>query len=108
MNSYSGEYLQRLGERIKSELLHDPRPSLGRSTLVIALIFVLIWLFLHYTIGLSWSTGRFMPVAICFGLWGMADVLPRRLRGIAAVLRAGGWIFLFALAAWVVIDLITG
>lgn len=97
-----------MGERIKHELLHDPRPSLGRASLVIGLICGLFWLLLHYAIGTSWSGGRFLAAAVCFGFWGAADVLPRGLQAVAPVLRAAGWIFLLGLVLWVVMDVIVG
>lgn len=94
-------------ERIKRELLDGPQPSVGKSTLVVGFIFVLIWLSLLYIQPEQlWLNSRFLIVAICFVCWGVADVLPRRLRVVAVVLRGAVLVFLIGFGAWILIDLI--
>ena len=93
---------------MKSELPDDPRPGAGVSTLAIGLISGLIWLFLVYVIpGQSWWNAKFLVVAVCFVLWGVADVLPRSWRIVAAVLRAAVFVFLLGFAARILFDLLS-
>ncbi len=108
MNSSHGDgKLRAIGDRIRSELLDDPRRSDGVPTLVMGLISGLIWLFLIYVLpGQSWWDAKFLVIAICFVLWGVADILPYSWLIIAAVLRAAVFVFLLAFGAWILFDLL--
>jgi hypothetical protein len=107
VSSHHGEKPKSLGKRIKQELLDDPRPTVGRDVLIIGFVLGLIWLFLLYLQpGDPWSNGRFLVGAICFVLWGVADLLPRRLRSVAATLRGAVLVFLLGLGTWIVADLL--
>lgn len=94
-------------DRIKSEVLDDPRPGVGASTLAIGLTSGLIWFFLIYVLP-GWSSwgAKFLVVAVCFVLWGMADVSPRSWRVVAAVLRAAVFVFLLGFGAWLLFGLL--
>lgn len=106
-SSRSSGKLRVAANRIKRALFDEPRPSIGRSTLAIGFAFGLIWLALTFILPEQpWSNGRFLVVALCFGFWGAADMLPRRWRGMAALLRAAVGIFLLGLGVWIVSDLI--
>ena len=105
--SHSGGKLKSVGARIKQELLDDPGFIVGRDTLIIGLVLGLVWLLLlYFRPGYPWSNGRFLLGAICFVSWGMADMLPHRLRSIAAILRAAVLIFLAGFGVWILVDLI--
>lgn len=105
--SHPGGKLKSIGGRIKRELLSDPQPSIGKSTLLIGFSFGLIWLFLvYFQPGYPWLNGKFLAGAVCFGFWGVADIMPRHWRGLAAILRATVLIFALGFGAWIIIDLI--
>lgn len=105
--SHSGGKLKSIGARIKQELLDNPGSTVGRDTLIIGLILGLIWLLLlYFQPGNPWLNGRFLVGAICFVSWGVADMLPHRLRNIAAILRVAVLIFLAGLGIWILTDLI--
>lgn len=91
-----------LAERLKGELLEEPRPTVGRETLIIGFVLALIWVSLDYfRPEYPWLNAKFLVAAICLGLWGVADLLPLRLRGIAVVFRAAVWVLLLALGVWI-------
>ena len=78
----------------------------GAFTLVVGLVSGLIWLFLVYVMpGRSWWDSKFLVVAVCFVCWGAADLLPRRWRVVAAVLRAAVMVLLLSFGAWILLDL---
>ena len=99
--------LRGIRDRIKRELLAEPRQGDGTSTLIIGLASGLIWLFLVYILpGQSrWDT-KFLVVAICFVSWGVAEILPRSWLTVAALLRAAVLVFLLAFGAWILFDLL--
>lgn len=96
-----------MGQRIKHELLEDPRPNVGRSTLVIGFILGLVWLALTYIRPeFPWLNGRWLAGAICFAFWGVADILPHRWRSISVVLRAAALVFMVGLGTWIILGVI--
>lgn len=107
-SSHFGGKLKSTIAQIKQELLDNPRPTVGRDTLIIGLILGLIWLLLLYLRPeYPWSNGRFLVGAICFLFWGVADILSHRLQSMAVILRVAVLIFLTGLGIWIVIDLLS-
>lgn len=103
--SHFGGRLGAAVDRMKAEMLEDPNPGVGRATLSIAFVFGLAWLFLSRVWpGEFWPTGKLLIVAVCFGLWGLADMTPRRWRWVAAFLRAA---IMLGIAAWISVDFIS-
>lgn len=102
MSFYYGGKMKTIGELAKRKLAHDPRSSSGRYSLVAGLVFGLVWLSLLYIQSEQpWLNGSFV-LAIGFTLLGVANILPQRLRGIGAVLRAMILIFLLTLSIWII------
>lgn len=108
MNSpRSGGRTGSLWSRIRGELLDEPRTGDGTPTLLIGLAFGLVWFFLIYVLpGRSWWDTKILVMAICFVLWGVADILPRGQLFMSALLRAVVFVFLLAFGAWILLDLL--
>lgn len=105
--SHSGGRLKSALARIKQELLDEPGSTVGRDTLILGLFLGLVWLLLlYFRPGYPWSNGRFLVAAMCFVFWGVADMLPHRLRSVAAILRVAVLIFIVGLGIWILADLI--
>lgn len=105
--SRSGGKLKSMMARIKQELLDEPGHTVGRDTLLMGLVLGLIWLLLlYFRPEYPWSNGKFLVAAVCFVFWGVADMLPRRLRSVAVILRVAVSIFLVGLGVWILTDLI--
>ena len=105
--SHLGRKLRVTRDRIKNELLIDTRQGDGTYALTVGVASGMIWLFLVYVLPgqSSWDT-RFLVVAICFVSWGIADLLPRSLLSVAAVLRAAVLVFLLGFGVWILFDLL--
>ena len=92
---------------MKHEFLDDPQSGSGKSTLVIGFVLGLVWLSLLYIRpGYPWLNGKYLVGAVCFVLWGTADILPRRWKRVATVLRAVVLICLLGVGVCFAIDLI--
>ena len=106
--SRSGGRLGALRDGVKSELLADTRRGDGTYALTVGVISGLTWFFLVYVVTgqSSWDT-RFLVTAICFLSWGVADLLPRNWRIVAAILRAAVLVFLLTFGVWILFDLLT-
>lgn len=105
---HSGGRLGAAMGRMKAGMSEDPNPTAGRDTLLIAVVFGLAWLlFSYFWPGEFWLNGKFLIVAVCFGMWSLADMAPRRWRWVAAFLRAAVMLFMLGAIAWISVDFIS-
>lgn len=92
--------------RLRRELLEDSDPAVGRATLALGFILLLVWfLLLYFRPEYPWANAKFLAGAVCFGLWGVADALPRRWLGVAVVLRLAALVSMVGLGAWFLVSL---